>query len=196
MTESKPKSKHKTILTDLTKKEKLIVSKGWTKENKVAALRCLTEMEGRLLKTETIQDGITILKEILPYWITHQHDYPIQAEYLLAVTRYWLVAYRSISDREIPPIPSDLLGIQDWITDVERALAKVNTEEQSKPLTMKDWGKILELSPNKLREIRQSKNPKYHFQQVSPRRWTLPKSELPTEYLEKFRPELKAAKEQ
>jgi hypothetical protein len=57
---------------------------------------------------------------------------------------------------------------------------------------MKDWGKIFRLSTNKLRVIRKSENPKYHFQQATKRRWTLPLSELPAEYLVKFRPEPKA----
>jgi hypothetical protein len=60
-------------------------------------------------------------------------------------------------------------------------------EEQSKALSMKQWGKILELSTNELRKIRKSENPIYHFQQATPRRWTLPMSELPVEYLEMYR---------
>jgi len=151
----------------------------------------------RICKTKTISDCIKLLKKILPNWLCCQMQHPEVARYLLIPIHFWLTELRAECPSEIPPIPSDLLGIQDWITDTERALKrKEKKEEQSKPLSMKDWGKIFKLSPNKLREIRESKKPKYHFQQVSKRRWTLPKSELPAEYLEKFRPELKTAKEQ
>lgn len=57
--------------------------------------------------------------------------------------------------------------------------------EYSIPLTMKRWAFFFGLSPNKLRELR--KNKTYHFRQISPRRWALPKHELPTEYLETYR---------
>ena len=57
--------------------------------------------------------------------------------------------------------------------------------EYSQPLFMKKWAYIFGVSPNKMRELRESKQ--YHFRQVSPRKWTLPKGELPAEYLEKYR---------
>jgi hypothetical protein len=57
--------------------------------------------------------------------------------------------------------------------------------EHSMPLGVKKWADIFGVSENKLREFRDSKM--YHFRQVSPRRWTLPKNELPAEYLEKYR---------
>jgi len=57
--------------------------------------------------------------------------------------------------------------------------------EYSMPLPMTKWAEILGLSENTLREARKEK--KYHFLEVSKRRWSLPKQELPTEYLEKYR---------
>ncbi len=56
----------------------------------------------------------------------------------------------------------------------------------SEPLAWNKWALIFGLSPNKLRELR--KQGKYHFDQVSGRRWRLPMDELPAEYLQKFRP--------
>lgn len=57
--------------------------------------------------------------------------------------------------------------------------------EHSLPLPMVKWACIFGLSANKLRELRH--NGKYHFRKLSARLWTLPKHELPTEYLEKYR---------
>lgn len=59
-------------------------------------------------------------------------------------------------------------------------------KERSRPLFSKDWAYIFGLSRNKMREIREE-NEVYHFRQVSPRKWTLPRRELPAEYLEKYR---------
>jgi hypothetical protein len=61
--------------------------------------------------------------------------------------------------------------------------------EHSLPLGMKRWALIFDISVNKLRQLRDDiRDDKiYHFRKVSPRLWTLPKSELPAEYLEKYR---------
>jgi hypothetical protein len=58
--------------------------------------------------------------------------------------------------------------------------------EYSLPLKMTQWAKIFHVSENKLRELRDEG--KYHFERLSARKWRLPKSELPAEYLEKYRP--------
>lgn len=63
--------------------------------------------------------------------------------------------------------------------------SKVGGTEHSLPLFMKQWAYIFGVSANKMRELR--KGNQYHFREVSPRKWTLPKGELPAEYLEKFR---------
>jgi hypothetical protein len=55
----------------------------------------------------------------------------------------------------------------------------------SLPLPMTKWAIILGVSENKLRELRKEK--KYHFDQISKRKWRLPKHEIPAEYLEKYR---------
>lgn len=60
-----------------------------------------------------------------------------------------------------------------------------NAIEYSKPLAMKHWATIFGVGKNKMRELRDSD--KYHFKQISDRKWVLPKNELPAEYLEKYR---------
>lgn len=57
--------------------------------------------------------------------------------------------------------------------------------ESSMPLGLKDWATIFDVGKNKMRDM--MRDNKYHFRQISPRKWTLPKNELPTEYLEKYR---------
>jgi hypothetical protein len=57
--------------------------------------------------------------------------------------------------------------------------------EHSLPLAWKKWADVFGVSENTLRKWRKDK--KYHFNPVSKRRWTLPKNELPAEYLEKYR---------
>lgn len=51
---------------------------------------------------------------------------------------------------------------------------------QSRPLSMKKWEDIFGADKRTLRTI-------YHFHQASPRKWTLSLSELPAEYLEKYK---------
>jgi len=58
-------------------------------------------------------------------------------------------------------------------------------KEYSLPLSMTKWAFVFGVSRNKMREFRDNKQ--YHFRQVSPRKWSLPKKELPAEYLEKYR---------
>ena len=60
-----------------------------------------------------------------------------------------------------------------------------NDVEYSLPLFMKQWAVIFGISRNKMSELRDSE--RYHFRQVSDRKWSLPKNELPAEYLEKYR---------
>ena len=66
--------------------------------------------------------------------------------------------------------------------------SKTSDKEYSLPLFMKKWAYIFGVSPNKMRELREGEH--YHFRKVSPRKWTLPKGELPAEYLEKYRDDI------
>ena len=67
--------------------------------------------------------------------------------------------------------------------ETKHTISKV---EYSLPLPMKKWAEILRFSENKMKEIREE-GKTYHFKKVSPRKWQLPKGELPAEYLEKYR---------
>ena len=62
--------------------------------------------------------------------------------------------------------------------------AETETAEQSKPLAWNIWAGIFGISTATLRKARETG--KYHFRKVSERRWTLPISELPAEYLERY----------
>jgi hypothetical protein len=66
-----------------------------------------------------------------------------------------------------------------------KAEQPTENKEHSLPLGVKQWAFIFGISKNKLRELRENKM--YHFRQVSSHLWTLPKNELPAEYLEKYR---------
>jgi len=70
----------------------------------------------------TVGGCIKLLKRILPYWIKHQLVYKRETEIITARIRDQLVDLRAACGGKIPPIPSDLLGIKDWIIDVEKLL--------------------------------------------------------------------------
>jgi hypothetical protein len=72
--------------------------------------------------------------------------------------------------------------IRDFLIG-ETSKADIDTE-YSIAIPMTKWADILNMSENKLRELR---GKKYHFDQISSRKWRLPKREIPTEYLEKYR---------
>jgi hypothetical protein len=67
----------------------------------------------------------------------------------------------------------------------KRRTVKKTKIEQSLPLAWYKWANVFGVSENTLRKWRKDK--KYHFNKVSGRKWTLPKNELPAEYLEKYR---------
>jgi len=75
-----------------------------------------------LFHTTTIESCCAVLKKILPYWSRHQQVYAYEAKLILLDIRWWLVMLRRRDGRKIPPIPSDFLGIWDWITTVEKVL--------------------------------------------------------------------------
>ena len=71
----------------------------------------------------------------------------------------------------------------------EKSKADPPKQEESRtgrslPLGNTKWAQIFGVSPNKMREIRRSDD--YHFKPVGERRWSLPKNELPAEYLAKY----------
>lgn len=77
------------------------------------------------------------------------------------------------------------MGIEPVERNSKKAKKTVPKTEYSLPLPMTKWAVILGVSENTLRDLRKDK--KYHFDQVSPRKWRLPKQEIPAEYLEKYR---------
>lgn len=55
------------------------------------------------------------------------------------------------------------------------------------PLSQQAWAEILQVSRDTIRcWTRQTKDRKYHFDQVSPRKWRLPINELPSKYSAKY----------
>lgn len=77
------------------------------------------------------------------------------------------------------------MGIEPVEQKSKKAKKNVPKTEYSLPLPMTKWAVILGVSENTLRNLR--KDEKYHFDQVSPRKWRLPRQEIPAEYLEKYR---------
>ena len=158
---------------------------------------------GELVRAEWPSgDNSTLVKKCLgvvdelskDFWLSHfnSHDQR-HCEFVYSQLHRWLVELRKKSTVELPPIPSDIFGVSDWITSVKRALAEAakkpkhletETTEYSFALPMTKWADILDISENKLRELR---GKIYHFDKVSSRKWRLPKDEIPLEYLQKYR---------
>ncbi len=120
-------------------------------------------------------------------WYTPVKDWP-SSDRLAEVERAW--------GRVLPVIEKDAhkpskTGLKDEPDDggdkKPKRISKAETPQQeySLPLTMKKWASIFGVSENALRKLRDEK--KYHFVKVNARAWKLPKDELPTEYLEKYR---------
>lgn len=65
----------------------------------------------------------------------------------------------------------------------------VGKSGHSMPLSWKQWAEVFGMSRAALRKVREAENPRYHFCRTRPgaRKWTLPKHELPAEYLERYR---------
>jgi len=81
----------------------------------------------------TVKDCIAHLKKILPYWIEYQFVSP-KSDILADMThtiRCWLTKVRHDSNQRLPPIPSDLIGMADWIPDVEKVLAGGTTRKET-----------------------------------------------------------------
>ncbi len=85
-----------------------------------------------LTHISTLKDYITHLKKILPYWIEYQFVSP-KSDILAEMThtiRCWLIKVRHDSNEKLPPIPPDLIGMVDWIPDVEEILAGGTTRKE------------------------------------------------------------------
>jgi hypothetical protein len=114
--------------------------------------------------------------------------------------RLWLTEHgcrdaelNTLSDKETY-ILTRLIWLSEWEKQehrkqLQRAREFISQHDSdtgySLPLGNEKWAEIFGVSPNKMREIRRSDQ--YHFDPVGKRKWRLPKNELPTEYLEKYR---------
>ena len=81
----------------------------------------------------TLKDCITHLKKILPYWVECQWMFP-KSDILADMThtlRCWLTKVRHDYEEQLPPIPPDLIGMVDWISDVEKMLVGGTTRKEA-----------------------------------------------------------------
>ena len=76
---------------------------------------------------------LELIKELLLNFIgSHFNSRDLrQSEFVYLQLRRHLVKLRKNSHVELPPIPSDILGVEDWITSIERALVKATTEPEN-----------------------------------------------------------------
>ena len=109
--------KQKTLLTGEVENPGLVVG-----------LRTVSDHE-RLLNAETLKDFLTILKEILPYWRQKSVRYEFEADCMLDSMRIQIVLRREMSSRNLPAVPSDFVGVDDWIVSVKRLLRRKPTED-------------------------------------------------------------------
>jgi predicted transcriptional regulator len=85
----------------------------------------------RFLQSRNIHDAIKIVKKLAMYWTSLEVKYPKEAMQLLRCVRSGLSTYRA-KNRNIPPIPNDWLGIQDWIIDANKCLHKASKTIETK----------------------------------------------------------------
>lgn len=72
--------------------------------------------------------------------------------------------------------------------EYEEAMASLTKAELSLPMSLKNWAVIFDVGINKIRQWKD--DGKYYFVQKSPRKWALPITDLPAEYLEKYREQI------
>jgi hypothetical protein len=103
----------------------------------------ITRAMNRFLDDSTsIKECIVLLREFLLSYLEqsrfdHQgKQYPSPpneswCDSIHIVIKRRLVELRRKSNVYLPPVPTDLLGLEDWLTDVERALVKATTEPEN-----------------------------------------------------------------
>ncbi len=116
-----------------------------------------------LFLTFTIEDCVSLLRRILPYWINHQSKYAYEAGLITLDIRWWLTVLCYKSDRQTPPIPSDLIGIWGWVLNFEKAL------KREKTTTKRKTGKTKKPSMTELVRMLVDGNPKITFQKCQER---------------------------
>ena len=101
----------------------------------------------------TLKDCITHLKKILQYWVEYQFISP-KSDILAEMThtlRCWLVKVRHDSNQKLPPIPPDLIGMVDWIPDVEKMLAEGTTRKETDSTVQEQSSKHI-IEPAEIRQ--------------------------------------------
>ncbi len=68
---------------------------------------------------------VNVLKDIEPFWTTHYQFYYNDFQGLLKLAGNTTERFRKKYGNEIPPMPDDLFGMPNWITDMEAAIRKL-----------------------------------------------------------------------
>lgn len=118
-------------------------------ESTVKVEKQLEKDARRLLHAETLGDTIALLREIIGYWQACNDVFPEYTELMLQEMRKHLIGIRLSSGIDLPPVPLDLLGIEDWLLDAERAY---ETKTGQPLFTLAQKYKILQNNAIKLRE--------------------------------------------
>jgi len=167
--------------------------------------QCLIDTDRIYRKVDNMADFISAVEDILPFWLKnttthrlyetearrmtfylHQRASQLRAEY-----------YTNGGTIDFRPMPNNLLEIENWLTDTKRAFQGNRNNQSdntgdSMPLGQINWADIFHVSTNTVRNwIRnEDENRQYHFKQVSARKWVLPKSDIPVEYLANYSKQL------
>jgi len=115
---------HPQVYANYRKRHPKPVPEGQVIELETAIFLQAVSDRQRLWEAKTFKEAIVILKDIVPFWTGHGRKKPFQhrAEHLLHCTRLFLPNYRR-QYKGLPPVPTDWLGLVDWLTDAETVLA-------------------------------------------------------------------------
>jgi hypothetical protein len=177
----------------------------WNKEKATQRFLSLMEPTRGLLAEPIIVNYINLSKKMqhLPYavdlWLIALHQcglakvydpmlpknlFYLVADLLLPITDRFLRSGRCAYLGAVPDVWLALTMLYAEFLDLpEKQTQKQPGIEYSRALPMSKWADILGFSEKTLGNLSET----YHFHQVSDRRWSLPKHELPAEYLEKYR---------
>lgn len=87
----------------------------------LAGRQCTIDLQS-LVKVNTFQEFVMLLKGILPYWIERWHFNPVCAQNVMLCIRQRGAELRKQDGVNVVAIPDDFYGQQDWLTDAEKAL--------------------------------------------------------------------------
>ena len=109
-TKQAPKQSQRRILAGITDAE--------TRE---VMSRYFTDHE-RLLEAETLEDLLTVLDDILPYWKFHHASHTFDAECTLHSIRAAIVLHDRTTMTNLSPVPRDLTEVDDWAMSIRKLL--------------------------------------------------------------------------